>query len=101
MKKIISLILIAILSLPSIFGLNHYLKEDHNFHFEETTHFHEGEINCSVCDYARLSIEFKTDDYNYSIKEYTFSKARNTFYNQINFSIFSTYFDSRGPPFNS
>ena len=101
MKKVISLILISILSLPSIFGLNHYLTEDHNFHFEETTHFNEGEINCSVCDYARLSIEFKTEAYNYSINEYTFSKAQNIFYNQINFSSLSTYFDSRGPPVNS
>ena len=101
MKKVISLILTAILSFPSIFGLNHYLNEDHDFHFEETTHFHEGEIHCSVCDYARLSIEFIKDDHNYSINEYTVSHFRNTFYNEINFSDFYNYFDPRGPPFNS
>ena len=64
MKNIISLILIGILSLPSVFGLNHFLFEDHFECFEENVHFHETEIDCCTCDFIRLDIEYSSDNFN-------------------------------------
>ncbi|MDB2567572.1 hypothetical protein N9X56_03320, partial [Flavobacteriaceae bacterium] len=69
MKKVISLILIGILSLPSIFGLNHFLYEDHSTCSEQTLHFHEAEIDCCTCDFVRLDIEFNSNTNNYSFNE--------------------------------
>ena len=63
MKSIISFILIGILSLPSVFGLNHFLYEEHVTCSEQNLHFHEVEIDCCTCDFIRLDIEFNSSHY--------------------------------------
>ena len=98
MKKVISLILIGILSLPSIFGLNHFLYEDHSTCSDQTLHFHEVEIDCCTCDFVRLDIEFNSNTNNYSFNEFSTNYKNNTTYNYIVFSNYLNYFDSRGPP---
>jgi hypothetical protein len=100
-KNIISLVLIGILSLPSAFGLNHFLFEDHFECFEENVHFHETEIDCCTCDFIRLDIEYSSDNFNYSFNDFSAFYKQDFTYNEIIFSNFSTYFDSRGPPLNS
>jgi len=99
-KKIISLILVGILSLPSVFGLNHVLFEKHAVCVEQNSHFHEAEIHCSTCDFIRLNIEFNSEDYSNSFGEYLTYLNKKTSYNQIISSNFFVYFDSRGPPFD-
>ncbi len=98
MKRIISVILIGILSLPSIFGLNHFLYEDHVPCYEQNVHFHEAEIDCCTCDFVRLDTEFKSDNHNYSFNEFPTNYKFNTTYSYIAFSSYFNYFDSRGPP---
>lgn len=98
MKSIISFILIGILSLPSVFGLNHFLYEEHVTCFEQNLHFHEVEIDCCTCDFIRLDIEFSSDNNNYSFNEFPTNYKYNTTYNYIVFSNYLNYFDSRGPP---
>ena len=98
MKSIISFILIGILSLPSVFGLNHFLYEEHVTCFEQNLHFHEVEIDCCTCDFIRLDIEFSSDNNNYSFNEFPTNHKYNTTYNYIVFSNYLNYFDSRGPP---
>ncbi|MDB0042647.1 hypothetical protein N9E80_01280 [Flavobacteriaceae bacterium] len=98
MKSIISFILIGILSLPSVFGLNHFLYEEHITCSEQNLHFHEVEIDCCTCDFIRLDIEFNSDNNNYSFNEFPTNYKYNTTYNYIVFSNYLNYFDSRGPP---
>ena len=98
MKSIISFILIGILSLPSVFGLNHFLYEEHVTCSEQNLHFHEVEIDCCTCDFIRLDIEFNSDNINYSFNEFPTNYKYNTTYNYIVFSNYLNYFDSRGPP---
>ena len=98
MKKVISIILIGILSLPSIFGLNHFLSEDHFTCSEQNLHFHEAEIDCCTCDFVRLDIEFNSNINNYSFNDFSINYKNNTTYNYIVFSNYLNYFDSRGPP---
>ena len=98
MKSIISFILIGILSLPSVFGLNHFLYEEHVTCSEQNLHFHEVEIDCCSCDFIRLDIEFNSDNNNYSFNEFPTNYKYNTTYNYIVFSNYLNYFDSRGPP---
>jgi hypothetical protein len=97
-KSIISFILIGILSLPSVFGLNHFLYEEHVTCSEQNLHFHEVEIDCCTCDFIRLDIEFNSDNNNYSFNEFPTNYKYNTTYNYIVFSNYLNYFDSRGPP---
>ena len=98
MKSIISFILIGILSLPSVFGLNHFLYEEHVTCSDQNLHFHEVEIDCCTCDFIRLDIEFNSDNNNYSFNEFPTNYKYNTTYNYIVFSNYLNYFDSRGPP---
>ena len=98
MKSIISFILIGILSLPSVFGLNHFLYEEHVTCSEQNLHFHEVEIDCCTCDFIRLDIEFNSDNNNYSFNEFPTNYKYNTTYNYIVFSNYLNYFESRGPP---
>ena len=58
-----SFILIGILSLPSFFGLNHFLYEKHDLCSEQNLHFHEVEIDCCTCDFIRLDIESGSLDF--------------------------------------
>ncbi|MDA9319147.1 hypothetical protein N9Q53_01815 [Flavobacteriaceae bacterium] len=98
MKSIINFILIGILSLPSVFGLNHFLYEEHVTCSEQNLHFHEVEIDCCTCDFIRLDIEFNSDNNNYSFNEFPTNYKYNSTYNYIVFSKYLNYFDSRGPP---
>ena len=98
MKSIISFILIGILSLPSVFGLNHFLYEEHVTCSEQNLHFHEVEIDCCTCDFIRLDIEFNSDNNNYSFNEFPTNYKYNSTYNYIVFSNYLNSFDSRGPP---
>ncbi|MDB0069032.1 hypothetical protein OAC35_00485 [Flavobacteriaceae bacterium] len=98
MKSIINFILIGILSLPSVFGLNHFLYEEHVTCSEQNLHFHEVEIDCCTCDFIRLDIEFNSDNNNYSFNEFPTNYKYNSTYNYIVFSNYLNYFDSRGPP---
>lgn len=98
MKRVISLILIGILSLPTIFGLNHYLFEEHVVCSEENAHFHEAEISCSTCDFLRANSEFSSEDSTFLIKDFSTNYKQYAVYNRTHFSNFYNYFDSRGPP---
>ena len=91
MKSIISFILIGILSLPSVFGLNHFLYEEHVTCSEQNLHFHEVEIDCCTCDFIRLDIEFNSDNNNYSFNEFPTNYKYNTTYNYIVFSHYLNY----------
>jgi len=100
-KNIISLILIGILSLPSVFGLNHFLFEDHFECFEENVHFHETEIDCCTCDFIRLDIEYSSDNFNYSFNDFSAFYKEDFTYNEIIFSNFLLILIQGVPPVNS
>ena len=100
MKRILSILLIVILSLPSIFGLNHFLNEDHVFCNEQGIHFHEYEIECSTCDFIRLNSNYNSNSFEYLDNQFSFSHKLIFFYNDEYFSSLINYFESRGPPTN-
>ena len=97
MKNFISIFLIGILSLPSIFGLNH-IFDDHSLCFEQNVHLHESEAHCSICDFTRLNIDFDYNEYSYIISEPLNNYKQISVYNKDYFSKFYFHFDSRGPP---
>ncbi|MBT7624091.1 MAG: hypothetical protein HN595_06135 [Flavobacteriaceae bacterium] len=100
MKRILSLLLIVILSLPSIFGLNHFLNEDHIVCNEQETHVHELEIDCLTCDYLRKSFDYSFNEFENSDSNFLNTAEYKISIIEIFSSNFINGFDSRGPPAN-
>ena len=100
MKRILSFLLICVLSLPSIFGISHFIYEDHIVCNELEVHIHQHEIDCSTCDFVRMSFDYNFDNFDYSRNEFLFSVEQNIVHNERCFSSFINCFDSRGPPSN-
>ncbi len=100
MKRILSFVLIVILSLPSIFGLNHFLNEDHIVCNEQQTHIHELEIDCLTCDYLRKSFDYSSNEFENLESNFLNIAEYKIFLREIFSSNFINGFDSRGPPAN-
>ena len=100
MEKILSFLLIVILSLPSIFGLNHFLNEDHIVCNEQETHVHELEIDCLTCDYLRKSFDYSFNEFENSDSNFSNSSEYKILLRERFSSNFINGFDSRGPPAN-
>jgi len=99
-KRILSFVLIVILSLPSIFGLNHFLNEDHIVCNEQQTHIHELEIDCLTCDYLRKSFDYSSNEFENLESNFLNIAEYKIFLREIFSSNFINGFDSRGPPAN-
>jgi len=99
-KRILSFVLIVILSLPSIFGLNHFLNEDHIVCNEQETHFHKLEIDCLTCDYLRKSFDYSSNKFENSENNFLSTAEYKISIIEIFSSNFINGFDSRGPPAN-
>jgi len=99
-KRILSFVLIVILSLPSIFGLNHFLNEDHIVCNEQQTHIHELEIDCLTCDYLRKSFDYSSNEFENLESNFLNIAEYKIFLREIFYSNFINGFDSRGPPAN-
>ena len=100
MKRILSFLLICILSLPSIFGLSHFIYEDHIVCNELEVHIHQSELDCSTCDFIRISFDYYSNKIEYSDIQFYSSQRQITVQSEIYFSRFINAFDSRGPPAN-
>ena len=100
MKKTISLFLLCILSLPTLFGLNHVISEDHIVCHDQKTHFHEKEIECSTCDFLRLNFDYKSNEIKYSYNQLFFSKEVIIVQKNTPTFSFINCFYLRGPPSN-
>ena len=99
-KRILSFLLIYILSLPSIFGLSHFIYEDHIVCNELEVHIHQSELDCSTCDFIRISFDYNSNKIEYSDIQFYSSQRQITVQREIYFSRFINAFDSRGPPAN-
>ena len=100
MKKFLSILLICILSLPTIFGLNHFLSEEHIVCNDQQVHIHQYELDCSTCDFIRISFDYNSNDFEYSENYFSFHQENIIVRKEIFFSYFFNAFDSRGPPAN-
>ena len=100
MKRSLSLLLIVTLSLPSLFGLHHYLSEDHNFCYEQEIHFHQDEIECSTCDFVRLNFDYDNNSFDYLENQFIPDQKLITVNKKVFFSRFKNPFGSRAPPSN-
>ena len=100
MKKTISLTLICILSLPTLFGLNHFIFEDHVVCHDQEIHFHQLEIGCSTCDFIRTSFDYNYNDFEYLDTKHSFFHQNITVQTDIITSHYFNYFYLRGPPSN-
>ena len=98
MKKILSFFLIGVLCFPTFFGLYHYIHEDHQICQEQNLHFHELEIECSTCDFIRVSFDY--NDYQIDFSYYQFIDVnKNTIpFKETYFTRLFNFFDNRGPP---
>jgi hypothetical protein len=99
-KKIISLFFVFILSLPILFGLNHFISEDHIVCHDQEIHFHEKEIECSTCDFLRLNFDYKSNEIEYSYNQLFFSKEVIIVQKKTPTFSFVNCFYLRGPPSN-
>ena len=101
MKKIISLFFVFILSLPTLFGLNHFISEDHIVCHDQEIHFHEKEIECSTCDFLRLNFDYSSNEFKYSTTRLIAPKEVIIIIkSETPTSFFINYFYLRGPPSN-
>jgi len=100
LKKTISLFLVSVLSLPTILGLNHIIHEDHNICHEQQIHFHQYEIDCSTCDFIRISFDYNSNEFEYSETNDSFFHEIKTVQTGILTSFYFNSFYLRGPPSN-
>ena len=100
LKKIISLFFVSLLCLPSILGLNHVIHGDHSICHEQQIHFHEYEIDCSTCDFIRISFDYNSNEFEYSKTNYSFFHENITVQTGILTSFYFNSFYLRGPPSN-
>jgi hypothetical protein len=97
-KNILSFLLICVLSLPSIIGLTHFILEDHIVCHDQEIHFHKAEIDCSTCDFVRVSFDYNSSQFDIKNADFLNFKELNLVPGEIYFSKYIIYFDSRGPP---
>ena len=88
MKKILSYFLISVLCFPILHGITHYVLEDHSFCYERGLHFHEKEIECSTCDFLRLSFDYDSNELEFSYDQFYFFNENVIFQKEIYFSRF-------------
>jgi len=99
-KKFLSILLICILSLPTIFGLNHFLSEEHIVCNDQQVHIHQSELDCSTCDFIRISFDYNSNDFEYSENYFFFLQENIILQTETPSLFFINYFYLRGPPSN-
>ena len=100
MKKFLSFFLTGVLIFPTFFGLYHYTHEDHQICHEKSLHFHELEIECSTCDFIRISFDYNFNDFEYLDNSFSFFQENIIIKSETPTSFFINYFYLRGPPSN-
>ena len=93
-----ALLLVTIVLFPSFFQLAHvFEKHEQNYCFENSTHIHEHEIKCSVCDFKLNS----TDDQLPNHVEFltiNFDKQLTLEYYNFKYNHQHLSYSLRGPP---
>ena len=93
-----SLLLITIVLFPSVFQLAHvFEKHEQNYCFENSTHIHEHEIECSVCDFKLNSTDEQLPKY---VEFLTINFDKQLIYEYYNFKYNHQHlsYSLRGPP---
>ena len=72
--------------------------QDHQICQEQNLHFHELEIECSTCDFIRISLDYKDSQIDFSYNQFidvnkNIIPLKETYFNRL-FNIF----DNRAPP---
>ena len=98
MKFFSAIFLALTLNLPIAVGLLHLHEDNHNHCEDQSLHFHKIELECSTCDYIRISAdnELYKNDLLFSFFEKKY-KYKDLFYNETS-QNFIEFYNSRGPP---
>lgn len=93
-----SLLLIMIVMLPSVFQLVHVFEEhEQDYCVENSTHIHEHEIKCSVCDFKLNSTDNQLTKYVEFLK-INFDKQLIFEYYNFKYNHQHLSYSLRGPP---
>jgi len=99
-KKVYSIFLLIVLTIPNLFSIEHIFSEEHVICNEVELHVHELENHCSICYFFNTNYDDSFVDFEKKENQ-TIPIASPTIVNTI---LYSTnllfYFDSRGPPSN-
>ena len=96
-----ALLLIVIVLLPSFFQLVHVFENhEQNYCFENSTHIHEHEIECSVCDFKLNSTDHQLPKYVEFLK-INFNKQLKFEYYNFKYNHQHLSYSLRGPPASS
>lgn len=98
-SRLFALLLIVVLLFPSALQFHHIFEShDHNTDCKEvTTHLHEKEIDCSLCDFhlSSFNISFNTVDKYINIEV---SSSYLAYYKSNKYNSTKRSFNLRGPP---
>ena len=98
MKLLSSITLALLLNLPTLVGFIHSLEDEHNHCEDQSLHFHKIDLECSTCDYLRISADnelYHSDLlFNFFEKKYNYKDLLHTQSSQN----FIEFYNSRGPP---
>lgn len=98
MKKFLSFFLTGVLIFPTFFGLYHYIHEDHQICHEQNLHFHELEIECSTCDFIRISLDYNDYQIDFSYDQFIDVNKNIIPFKETYFNRLFNVCDNRGPP---
>ena len=94
----VALLLITIVFLPSVFQLVHVFEEhEQDYCVENTTHIHEHEIKCLVCDFKLNSTDHQLTKYVEFLK-INFDKQLIFEYYNFKYNHQHLSYSLRGPP---
>ena len=94
----VALLLITIVFLPSVFQLVHVFEEhEQDYCVENTTHIHEHEIKCLVCDFKLNSTDDQLPKY-VEFLAINFDKQLTLEYYNFKYNHQHLSYSLRGPP---
>ena len=98
MKVYIAVFFSAVLTLPYLVGLSHFINDHHEHCHIDGVHLHDLDSDCLTCDYLRTGSDYKPEIKVVLFYQLSNPKSKNNL-NKVTFiSEFINYFDLRGPP---
>ena len=97
MKVLSSSYLVFLLNLPTIVAFSHFHHNEHNHCEDQSLHYHQTELECTTCDYLRISLD--NELYNNDLITGFFEKNHKytVLYHTDNPQYFIELYNTRGP----
>jgi len=99
-KKIYSIFLLCVLTIPNLVSIDHIFSEEHIICDYVDVHVHQLENDCSICYFFNTTYDYSFEPFDKNYDQLSIIDKLNSVYSKLYTSNVLFYFDSRGPPSN-